>query len=106
MPVAEIDDAGFHEAVLKAQHPVLVEYWADWCSPCKQLAPIVGELSETYGDRMRFLKMDTNRNRITPTNYRVLGLPTIHIFVEGELVKSFQGAKTKSTLTKAIEQYI
>lgn len=106
MPVTDVTDANFTEAVLRSEHPVLVEYWADWCSPCKQLAPILGELAETYGDRMRFVKMDTNRNQVTPTTYFVQGLPTIHIFVSGELVKSFQGAKTKSTLTRAIEEYV
>lgn len=106
MAVTEVTDADFGERVLRSEHPVLVEYWADWCGPCRQLAPIVGELSEAYGDRMRFVKMDTNRNQVTPATYFVQGLPTIHIFVAGELVKTFQGSKTKSMLTRAIEEYV
>lgn len=106
MAVLDVSDSEFDEVVLRSPRPVLVDYWADWCSPCKQLAPILGELSETYGDQMRFVKMDTNRNQITPTNYFVRGLPTIHIFVDGELVKSFQGSKSKSVLTRAIEEYL
>lgn len=106
MAVTEVTDADFGERVLRSEHPVLVEYWADWCGPCRQLAPIVGELSEAYGDRMRFVKMDTNRNQVTPATYFVQGLPTIHIFVSGELVKTFQGSKTKSMLTRAIEEYV
>ncbi|WP_425310788.1 thioredoxin domain-containing protein [Ammonicoccus fulvus] len=106
MSVTDVTDADFGERVLRSEHPVLVEYWADWCGPCRQLAPIVGELAEAYGDRMRFVKMDTNRNQVTPATYFVQGLPTIHIFVSGELVKTFQGSKTKSMLTRAIEEYV
>lgn len=106
MAVMDVHDDNFGEVVLRSPQPVLVDYWADWCSPCRQLAPILGELAETYGDRMRFVKMDTDSNQITPTTYLVRGLPTIHIFVDGELVKSFQGSKSKSVLTKAIESFV
>lgn len=106
MAVIEVTDAEFTEIVLRSARPVLVDYWADWCSPCKQLAPILDELAESYGDRMSFVKLDTNRNPVTPTTYAVNGLPTIHIFVDGELVKSFQGSKSKSVLTKAIETFV
>lgn len=106
MTVIEVTDAEFPEVVLRSVRPVLVDYWADWCSPCKQLAPILDELAESYGDRMSFVKLDTNRNPVVPTTYAVNGLPTIHIFVDGELVKSFQGSKSKSVLTEAIETFI
>lgn len=106
MTVIDVTDAEFRDVVLNSARPVLVDYWADWCSPCKQLAPILDELAESYGDRMRFVKMDTNRNHVTPTTYSVNGLPTIHIFVNGELVKSFQGSKSKAVLTEAIETFV
>lgn len=106
MGVTEVTDAEFGEVVLRSSRPVLVDYWADWCSPCKQLAPILAELAESYGDRMRFVSLDTNRNHVTPTTYAVNGLSTIHIFVDGELVKSFQGSKPKSVLTKEIERHL
>ena len=106
MPVSEVTDATFDELVLHASGPVLVDYWADWCSPCKQFAPILDELSESYGDRMRFLKLDTDDNQVVAGDYAVRGLPTVHIFVAGELVHSLQGARTKSTLTQVIEEHV
>lgn len=106
MAIIEVTDREFPEVVLKSVRPVLVDYWADWCSPCRQLAPILDELAASYGDRMSFVKLDTNRNPVIPTTYAVNGLPTIHIFVDGELVKSFQGSKSKSVLTRAIETFV
>lgn len=104
--VAEVTDATFAETVLKSSKPVMVDYWADWCSPCRQIAPIIEELSHTYGDRMTFVKMDTNANPVTPASYGVLGLPTLQIFVNGEVVNSMTGGKTKSALIKAVEEQI
>lgn len=104
--VQPVTDATFDELVLKSSQPVLIDYWADWCAPCKQISPIIDELARDYGDQMTFLKMDTNTNTQTPMRHGVLGLPTIQIFVGGEVVKSFQGAKPKSTLLRAIEEYL
>lgn len=104
--VEAVTDATFSEQVLKSSKPVLIDYWADWCAPCKQISPIIDELARDYGDRMTFLKMDTNTNTQTPVSYGVLGLPTIQIFVGGEVVKSFQGGKTKATLVRAVEEFI
>lgn len=106
MAFIDVTDADFGRVVLGSVRPVLVDYWADWCTPCKQLAPILDELEKSFGDRMRFVKLDTNRNHVTPTTYGVNGLPTIHIFVDGELVRAFQGSKPKSFLTKAIEAIV
>ncbi len=104
--VAEVTDATFASTVLHSDKPVLIDYWADWCSPCKQLSPIIEELAGQYGDQMTFVKMDTNANPVTPTQQHVLGLPTVQIFVNGEVVKSFQGAKPKSVLVKAIDEVV
>jgi thioredoxin 1 len=104
--VAEVTDATFSEVVLKSDKPVVVDFWADWCGPCKQVAPIIEELAKAHGDKVTFVKMDTNTNPITPANQYVLGLPTIQVYKDGELVKSFKGAKSKSTLLGAIEEYL
>ncbi|HQY99601.1 MAG TPA: thioredoxin [Propionicimonas sp.] len=104
--VADVTDATFADQVLASPKPVLVDYWADWCAPCKQLSPIIDELARDYGDSVTFLKLDTNTNTATPVNYGVLSLPTIQIWVGGEVVKSFTGAKPKSVLLKAIEEFI
>ncbi len=104
--VADVTDATFTDLVLKSTKPVLIDYWADWCAPCKQLSPIIEELARDYGDKVTFLKMDTNTSTQVPVQQGVLGLPTIQIFVNGEVVKAFTGAKPKSVLLKAIEEYL
>ena len=104
--VTEVTDATFEEMVLKSAKPVMVDFWADWCAPCKQVAPIIEELAQAHGDKVTFVKMDTNTNPVTPANNYVLGLPTIQVYVGGELVKAFKGAKSKSALLGAIEEYL
>jgi thioredoxin 1 len=104
--VADVTDATFTDLVLKSSKPVVIDYWADWCAPCKQLSPIIEELARDYGDKVTFLKMDTNTSTQVPTQQGVLGLPTIQVFVGGEVVKSFTGAKPKSVLLRALEEYL
>ncbi len=104
--VSDVTDADFESVVLRSDKPVVVDYWADWCGPCKQVAPIIEELATQHGDKVTFVKMDTNTNPVTPANNHVLGLPTIQVYVGGELVKAFKGAKSKSVLLKAIEEYL
>jgi len=104
--VADVTDATFTDLVLKSSKPVVIDYWADWCAPCKQLSPIIEELARDYVDKVTFLKMDTNTSTQVPTQQGVLGLPTIQVFVGGEVVKSFTGAKPKSVLLRAIEEYL
>ncbi len=102
--LAPVTDATFDSLVLASPKPVLVDYWADWCSPCKQMTPILEELSERYGS-ITFLAMDTNENTEVPTKQGVLGLPTIQIFVNGDVVQSFQGGRTKMALTKILDEF-
>ncbi|MGL5405927.1 MAG: thioredoxin [Propionibacteriaceae bacterium] len=104
--VREISDADFDSVVLQSTKPVLVDYWATWCSPCKQLAPIIEELAAHFGDDVLICKMDTEKHPITAVKYQVMSLPAIHIFKDGEIVKAFQGGKTKSSLIKAIEELL
>ena len=104
--VSAVTDADFSSVVLQSEKPVVVDYWADWCGPCKQVAPILEELASQHGDKVTFVKMDTNESPITPANNNVLGLPTIQVYVGGEVVKAFKGAKSKSVLLKAIEEYL
>jgi thioredoxin len=104
--VSEVTDATFEEEVLRSDKPVMVDFWADWCGPCKQVSPIIEELARSHGDKVKFVKIDTNTNPITPAANHVLGLPTIQVYVNGEVVKAFKGAKPKSTLLGAIEEYI
>lgn len=104
--VAEVTDATFTDQVLKSPRPVLVDYWAEWCAPCKQLSPIIEELAGEYSDKVSFVKLNADLNTETTIKYGILGLPTIQVFVGGEVVKQFQGGKTKAMLVRALEEYL
>lgn len=106
MATVEVTDATFADTVLLADKPVLVDYWADWCGPCRQLAPIIEELSNTYGDRMIFAKVDTNSNTGTAAQQGIMSLPTLQLFQGGRVVAQLQGGQTKAKLIKTIEQFI
>lgn len=104
--VTAVTDDTFESKVVRASKPVLVDYWADWCAPCRQIAPIIEELAREHGDRIDFYSLDTNTNPRIPTEQGVLGLPTIQIYSGGELVKSFIGGKTKAALLRALDEFI
>lgn len=106
MAVIEAGDADFAQVVLESPLPVIVDFWADWCAPCKQLAPVFAELSERYGDRMRFVKVDTNANARTAADAAVLSLPTIQVYSGGRLEHQAQGGQTKAALVKLIERFV
>ena len=103
--VAAVTDATFADDVLKSTKPVLVDYWADWCTPCKQIAPILEELDREYGDKITFLKLDTNDNPNTPMQYGIMSIPTLQLFVNGEVVQSLTGSKSKGAIVKALGEY-
>lgn len=104
--VVEVTDQNFAEQVLESSKPVLVDYWADWCSPCKQIAPIIEELATEFGDKVTFAKMDTNANTAIPAAMGILGLPTLQVFENGQVVTSLTGAKSKAALKKALAEYL
>ena len=104
--VAAVTDATFAEDVLKSTKPVLVDYWADWCTPCKQIAPIIEELDREYGDKITFLKLDTNDNPTTPAKYGILSIPVLQLFVDGELAAEVKGARSKGAILKTLDRYL
>lgn len=93
--VAEVTDADFDDEVLKADRPVLVEFTADWCGPCRQLAPVLSALASEEADRLKVVQLDVDTNPEITTRYAVLSMPTLMVFREGEPVKSMVGTRPK-----------
>lgn len=102
-PVDVTDDT-FDADVLKADVPVLVDFWADWCAPCKMIAPIVEDLAEEYDGRVKFAKLDVDSNPRTAMSYGVRGIPTLLVFKDGVPVNQVVGAVPKSVLKGKLEE--
>jgi thioredoxin 1 len=104
--IKHISDSSFDNDVLKADKPVLVDYWAEWCGPCKMIAPILDEVSESYKDKLQIAKMNVDENREIPAKFGIRGIPTLMLFKDGQLAATKVGAMSKAQLTAFIDQQL
>ena len=101
-----VTDASFEADVLKADQPVLLDYWSEWCGPCKMLSPILDEIAADYAGRLKVAKLNIDDNQNTPANYGVRGIPTLMIFKNGAVEATKDGAMSKSQLSSFIDSHL
>ena len=98
--IRAVTDETFDAEVLKSGKPVLVDFWAEWCGPCRQVAPVLEAIYEEYGEKLDIVKLNTDENPLTMAKYGVRSIPTLNVYLNGEVVKSVVGAKPKALLLK------
>ncbi len=103
MAISDLTDAQFEEEVIKSDRPVLVDFWAEWCAPCRMLAPVVKEIADEFGDRIRVYKMDLDANPQTPQRYNVRAVPTLLFFKSGEVADQLVGAVPKARIVEKLQ---
>ncbi|MDZ7661596.1 thioredoxin TrxA [Thiohalophilus sp.] len=101
--IVYVTDATFEDEVLKAEEPVLVDYWADWCGPCKMIAPILDEIADEYAGKIKVAKLNIDENPGTPPKFGIRGIPTLMLFKGGNVEATKVGAVSKSQLTAFID---
>ncbi len=106
MPIKHVSDASFEQDVLKADSPVLVDFWAEWCGPCKMIAPILEEVSRDYDGRLQVAKVNVDENQAVPAKFGIRGIPTLILFKNGAQVATKVGALSKSQLTLFLDSHL
>ena len=104
--IKHVSDASFEADVLQPGSAVLVDYWAEWCGPCKMIAPILDEVAGSYGDKLQVSKMNVDDNREVPAKFGIRGIPTLMLFKDGQLAATKVGAMSKAQLTAFIDQQL
>ncbi len=102
----EVNDASFEAEVLQSGQPVLVDFWAAWCGPCRALAPIVDEVAKEYAGKLKVMKMDVDKNQSTPMRYGIRGIPALLIFKDGKVADQIVGFVPKDTIDKSLSKVV
>ena len=106
MSVTAVTDQSFVTEVLQSDKPVVVDFWAEWCGPCRMVSPILEELSGEHGDKVSFVKLNVDENPETAASYRVTSIPTLNVYSGGQVVKQIIGAKPKSAIMNELRDYL
>ena len=106
LAVVEVNDASFEQEVLQSDQPVLVDFWAAWCGPCKALSPIVDEVASEYSGKLKVMKMDVDRNQATPMRYGIRSIPALLLFKGGKVADQIVGYVPKDTIARSITRVI
>ena len=104
--IFEVDDSSFDSQVLQSDKPVLVDFWAPWCGPCKAIGPVIEKLAETYSDRFRFAKCNVDDNPVTPGKYGIKAIPTLMFFKQGKMADKITGAVGQTQIENAIKKIL
>ena len=106
MATEKVTAANFNDVVLKSTTPVLVDFWAEWCGPCRAVAPILEEISIEYAGKIKIVKLNTDEEGSVAMKYGISSIPTMNLFVGGEVVKSIVGARPKPAIVRELSEYI
>jgi thioredoxin 1 len=101
-----VTEATFETEVLMSSKPVIVDYWAEWCGPCRQVAPVLEEIANEHGDKIDVVKLNIDENPAVSQRYKIMAIPTISVFKDGEVVKQIVGAKPKAALLRELAEFI
>ncbi len=101
-----VTDASFEADVLKNSKPVVVDYWAEWCGPCRQVSPVLEEIASEHAEKIDVVKLNVDQNPVTSQRYGILNIPTLSVFKDGEVVKEIVGARPKSALLRELADFI